>query len=192
MASELEDMCALSTTCAHKNPQKNASEPKLVRCVMRPRALLWNVLCAVYVSCIWCAVCVGESVCATSHLLHVIPCRVLRGTQHPLYAHQKETRNAFACQAFQRDEWRATKNKFDRGFLNCWPHHRGNPKRAVWCIRDPLRCELWMTHKFVPVITQNPVGVSTANSQCPDNKKTVLRTCTWEILLEKTVCRCMM
>ena len=54
MASELEDMCALSTTCAQKNPHKNASEPKLVRCVMRSSTRLCNILCAVYVSCIWC------------------------------------------------------------------------------------------------------------------------------------------
>ena len=64
MASELEDMCALCTTCAHKNP-KNASEPKLVRCVMRSRALMGNVLCAVYVSCIWCAV--SENLYALHH-----------------------------------------------------------------------------------------------------------------------------
>ena len=47
-------------------------------------------------------------------------------TQNPLYAHQKETRNAFASQALQRDVWRTTKNKIDRGFLNCWSNHCGN------------------------------------------------------------------
>ena len=56
MASELENMCALSTACTHKNIHKKASEPKLLRGVMGSRALLWIVLCAVYVSCIWCAV----------------------------------------------------------------------------------------------------------------------------------------
>ena len=43
--------------------------------VMRSRALRWNVLYAVYVSCIWCAAS-GKSVCAASHLLHVLPCCV--------------------------------------------------------------------------------------------------------------------
>ncbi len=41
---------------------------------MRSGALLWRKVCAVYVSCIWCAV--GESVCATAHLLFALPCRV--------------------------------------------------------------------------------------------------------------------
>ena len=63
---ELEGMCALSTTCANKNPPKNAAEPKLVRCVMQPRA--FSVESALS--------CVGESVCATSHMLCVLPCRV--------------------------------------------------------------------------------------------------------------------
>ena len=61
-----------------------------------------------------------------SLLISCYPAVYLRGTQHPLYAHQKETRNAFACQALQRDVWRATKNKIDRGFLNCWSNHCGN------------------------------------------------------------------
>ena len=81
--------------------------------------------------------CVGDSVCAASHLLYVLPCRVAAGPRNTRWdAHQKETRNAFACQALQRDVWRATKNKIDSVFffLNCWSHHRGNPKRAFWCI----------------------------------------------------------
>ena len=61
-----------------------------------------------------------------SLLISCYPAVYLRGEQNPLYAHQKKTRNAFACQALQRDVWRATKNKIDRGFLNCWSNHCGN------------------------------------------------------------------
>ena len=74
MASELEDMCALSTTCTRKNPQKNASKPKLVRSVMRSRALLWNVTCAVYVSCIWCDVSENLLRCITLAFCVTLPC----------------------------------------------------------------------------------------------------------------------
>ena len=61
--------------------------------------------------------CVGESVCATLHLLDVLPCRVAAGDVTPAVRHQKETRHAFASQALQRDVSRATK-KIDRGFCS--------------------------------------------------------------------------
>ena len=66
------------------------------------------MLCAVYVSCIWCAV--SWNLYALHHTCYVFcPAVQLRCTQHPLDAHQKETRNAFACQALQTAVWRATK-----------------------------------------------------------------------------------
>ena len=46
-------------TGSAREPAGNAPEPKRVRCVMGSRALQWNVLCAVYVSCIWSAVSVN-------------------------------------------------------------------------------------------------------------------------------------
>ena len=58
--------------------------------------------------------CVGESVCATSHLPHVSPCRAAAVYETPAVRHHKENRNAFACQALQRDVWRVKKN--DRVF----------------------------------------------------------------------------
>ena len=64
-----------------REPAGNASGPVLVRCVMRSRALLWNVFCPVYVSA--SGVLCRASACATSHLLHVLPCRVAAGYATP-------------------------------------------------------------------------------------------------------------
>ena len=67
------------------------------------------------------ACCVGESVCAASHLLYVFPCRVAAGNATPaVRTPKKKTRNAFACHALQRDVSGATTNQSDRRFLNWW------------------------------------------------------------------------
>ena len=64
--------------------------------------------------------CVGESVCATSHLLYVLPCRVAAEYAAPTVRHQKETRNAFACQALLRYVWRAKKKRMTVFFFELW------------------------------------------------------------------------
>ena len=61
--------------------------------------------------------CVGQSVCATSHLLYVQPRHVAAGYATPAVRPQKGNRNAFACHAVQRDVWRTKKPTHDRGFL---------------------------------------------------------------------------
>ena len=40
-----------------------------------------------------------------------LPCHVAAGYATPAVRHQKETRNAFACQALQRDVWRSKKKR---------------------------------------------------------------------------------
>ena len=47
---------------------------------------------AYFALCLVC--CVGEYVCATSHLLHFLPCHVAAGYATPAVRHQKETQNA--------------------------------------------------------------------------------------------------
>ena len=52
---------------------------------------------------------VGESVCAISHLQYFLPCHVAAGHATPAARHQEETRYACACQALERDVWKAKK-----------------------------------------------------------------------------------
>ena len=84
---------------AQEPSQKTHREPVLVRCITRSRALLWNVLFAVYYA--FGVLCRGICVRYITHALCVT----------------QETRNAFACQALQRYVLRTTKNKIDSCFF---------------------------------------------------------------------------
>ena len=140
MASELEDMCALSTTCAHKNPQKKKKRTGTKTgavCHAVARSSVERALRCVRIMHLVC--CLGESVCAASHLLYVLPCRAAAGYATPAVRPPKKKPEMHLLAKRCKDMCGGpTKNKIDRGFLNCWSHHRGNPKRAFWWIKNLL------------------------------------------------------
>ena len=83
-----------------------------------------------YISCIKCAV--SGHLSALHHTCYMFyACRVAAGYATPAVRHQKETRNACACQAFQRDVWRALDKKKDSGFCELWVKPLRQPSASV-------------------------------------------------------------